>query len=298
MIATKKISSCLWCHSQEIFKQNCRITQTRDFTSDSNQTYKYVRCASCNSLNLIDQPIESELKKIYDAGQYDPYKTKRTVSISETDKRVKSYFNFDRRLKILDYGAGSGDYLYKMSNIFPGSLLYAVDFDVEAAKRRLEDLDVTVISPDQYTNSKHEFDHINISHCLEHLPNPIQVLSKLVSELKTGGILIIRSPVADSFSSRFFQGYWFGLEAPRHFAIPSRKIFEHFLPFNFNISLLRSKYYGSPIIFMRSVNYYIPNNLIFRKVIIKLSELIVSKFSNFACRYELSSKAEFFYKKD
>jgi hypothetical protein len=27
---------------------------------------------------LIDQPIESELKKIYDAGQYDPYKTKRT----------------------------------------------------------------------------------------------------------------------------------------------------------------------------------------------------------------------------
>jgi hypothetical protein len=87
MIATKKISFCLWCHSEEIFKQNCRITQTRDFTSDSNQTYKYVRCASCNSLNLIDQPIESELKKIYDAGQYDPYKTKRTVSISETDKR-------------------------------------------------------------------------------------------------------------------------------------------------------------------------------------------------------------------
>lgn len=298
MIVTKKISSCLWCNFEDISKPRTDIILTRDFNSGSDQIYKYVKCASCNSLNLLEQPIESELIKIYVASAYDPYKSKRKVVANETDKRLSSCLDFNRNLKILDYGAGSGDYLHKMSIMFPGAVLYAVDFDVDGAKRRLSDLDVTVISPIQYMNEAHEFDHINISHCLEHLHNPVQVFNKLADELNTGGILIIRTPVADSVSLKIFQGYWFGLEAPRHFTVPSRKIFEKFLPSNFKLTLLTNKFYDSPVVFMRSVNYCIPKSFIFRELIIKSIKLIVSNFSELAFKYKLSSKAEYFYRKN
>ncbi len=297
MIKTKSVLSCLWCGSQDISNQNSLAIVTRDFTCTSEQRYKYVKCDICNSLNLLDQPIESELKKIYSSTSYDPYITKRNVVINETDKLLSGCLKFSRQLKILDYGAGSGDYLYKMAKIFPGAILYAVDFDTHAAQKRLCDLSVNIISPHQYMSEKYQFDHINISHCLEHLPNPIQVFSKLTNELNESGILIVRTPISDSFSLKFFQGYWFGLEAPRHFTVPSKKIFEELLPSNFALTLLAKKYYDSPIIFMRSFNYCIPNRLPFRKILTKVVKLAVSKFSKLAGRYELSSKAEFFYKK-
>lgn len=244
IIKTKKINLCIWCLKKLHFK---KVIETIDYFNESNQMYRYTRCEFCKSLNLIDQPVAEDISKIYNSA-YEPYGGSRNYILNNSDIFLRKNIRCPQ-ISILDYGSGSGEYLFKMANLFPSAKLYAVDFDVDAARDRLVDLDVLIYSPEDFLKLDKKFDHVNISHCLEHLSNPIEVLAKVVEVTSDSGVIIIRSPISDSFSSKLFKNYWFGLEAPRHFTVPSKKIFEDFIPNKFGLTLVRSMWYGSPVVF-------------------------------------------------
>ena len=66
---------------------------------------------------------------------------------------------------------------------------------------------------------KNEFDFVNMDYFLEHVPDPMKALADANSVLKTGGLLRLVIPNAESLQFNIFGRKWFNIEAPRHFHI-------------------------------------------------------------------------------
>src|SRR5690606_6983610 len=61
-----------------------------------------------------------------------------------------------------------------------------------------------------------QFDAVTMSHVVEHLPEPIEVLQEVRRILKPDGQLIMTTPNTSSIGHRKFGPHWFGIDAPRH----------------------------------------------------------------------------------
>jgi len=116
---------------------------------------------------------------------------------------------------LLDIGCGIGTYAHEMEKL--GWNCAGVEPNpraAEAARRR--GVDVTA-SDFEHTNVPLEsFDAVTLIHVLEHVPDPRTLISKCVSSLVPGGILLVAVPNFDSPGRRFFRADWYPLEVPRH----------------------------------------------------------------------------------
>lgn len=60
------------------------------------------------------------------------------------------------------------------------------------------------------------FDLVTAFHVMEHLPDPLGTLRRMVGWLAPGGLIIVEVPNMAGVGSRLFGRYWSGLELPRH----------------------------------------------------------------------------------
>jgi SAM-dependent methyltransferase len=60
------------------------------------------------------------------------------------------------------------------------------------------------------------FDLVTAFHVLEHVPDPVRVLRRMLEWLAPGGLLVIEVPNAGGLGARLFGRAWSGLELPRH----------------------------------------------------------------------------------
>jgi SAM-dependent methyltransferase len=61
-----------------------------------------------------------------------------------------------------------------------------------------------------------EFDCVTAFHVLEHVPDPLAGLRRMLDWLAPGGLLIVEVPNAGGLGARLFGRAWSGLELPRH----------------------------------------------------------------------------------
>jgi 2-polyprenyl-3-methyl-5-hydroxy-6-metoxy-1,4-benzoquinol methylase len=66
-------------------------------------------------------------------------------------------------------------------------------------------------------------DLIMLHHCFEHVPNPVQTATLIDQRLAPGGRCLLRFPNVDSVEFAHYGGDWWGIHAPRHFQMLSRK---------------------------------------------------------------------------
>jgi 2-polyprenyl-3-methyl-5-hydroxy-6-metoxy-1,4-benzoquinol methylase len=76
-----------------------------------------------------------------------------------------------------------------------------------------------------------EFDVVLLSHVIEHVRDPVAVLTRAATFVAEGGKVVVLTPNTRSLGFRLFGSCWFALEAPRHLMLFDRR----------NLSLLARK---------------------------------------------------------
>ena len=213
-------------------KANTHFEQTIDFQFRTNYKIDYYLCTNFNCRHLFSDP--KQIKNITEL--YTEYTTHTIPSKNVFSKFIEIYIYFievffsaksiiqDKKrilplkinhdASILDYGCGSGEFLWILQRK-KWKNLTGFDFDnkaLDAAKSR--EVNCTLTSD---FNKLNTYDVINLNHVIEHIPDVNELIDSIKTIKKINGIIIIRTPNSASLCSIFFGQFWRGLESPRHF---------------------------------------------------------------------------------
>jgi len=173
--------------------------------------------------------------------------------------------------KLLDIGAGTGDFLVTAKN--SGWQIIGMEPN-EKAKAIAEKKGVEFVN-DFKELPNQSFDVITMWHVLEHVPNLDEYLAELKRLIKPNGTIIIAVPNFKSFDASYYGKYWAAYDVPRHlwhFSKTSiQKLFEKqnmnvakVLPMKFDsyyVSLLSEKYKTGKMNFVRAFFVGLKSNL-------------------------------------
>ena len=125
--------------------------------------------------------------------------------------------------KLLDVGCGSGVRLAQLQAL--GWEVQGQEVDPEAVRHAREDSGVVVHlgALEDIKFAKDSFDCVTLNHVVEHVPDPIRLITECRRILRSNGVLVIVTPNASSFAHKHFGPFWRGLEPPRHIRLFSPK---------------------------------------------------------------------------
>ncbi len=116
--------------------------------------------------------------------------------------------------RLLDIGCGNGEFL-RFANSF-GWDVVGLDLDEKAAaEARSGGLDVRTGGVD-ILGSGEKFDFISLSHVIEHVYDPVELIQTCYTLLNDGGTLWLETPNIESIGYALYKSSWRGLEPPRH----------------------------------------------------------------------------------
>ena len=115
--------------------------------------------------------------------------------VCDAERRVKECLRFVAGKRILDFGCGAGDFL-KLVRPYCEDVL-----GVELQKSFITSLEREGVRcvEDVAEVEDHSLDVIVSFHVIEHLPDPLEVLSVLRKKLRPGGVILIEVPNANDF---------------------------------------------------------------------------------------------------
>lgn|GEM_PF-276248 len=120
--------------------------------------------------------------------------------------------------RLLDVGCGNGDFLIVARDL--GFEASGIDPDPAAvAAARSRGLDMALGGLPGSGSRDASFEHVMLSHVLEHVADPVGALAAARRLLVPGGRLWLSLPNACSDGLKRFGPHWRGLEPPRHFAL-------------------------------------------------------------------------------
>ncbi len=128
------------------------------------------------------------------------------------------YIPYVQNGKFLDVGCGNGSSMQTMKDM--GWNVTGLDFDENAvAAAKESNLEVFVGDVFSQKFADNSFDAILMSHVIEHVPNPKEVIQECHRILKKNGTLSIITPNTNSRGHKEFKSFWRGLETPQHLQI-------------------------------------------------------------------------------
>ncbi|MDR1757209.1 MAG: class I SAM-dependent methyltransferase [Culturomica sp.] len=248
---TAEVYLCKICDSSDT-----EIVFVNEKMFGTEKPFKYIKCSACGCLQLAENI--SDMSEFY-ASDYYSFSRRQSftgkiksffedhllkhVALSKmgiTDPigriaaRFKEYYEYyftwisklhlNKESQILDVGCGSGILLKRLSLLGYKNLHGAdpfiekdiVERNYKVDKKSLYDL-------------TGEYDLIMLHHSFEHMDLPHEVLECLKKRLKSGGTVLIRIPVIDSYAFEEYGMDWFQLDAPRHLFLHTRKSIEYLL---------------------------------------------------------------------
>ncbi len=225
---------CLICESPNITKIFDTVNTHGRHTLDKSKKFAIHRCNNCGVIFVGGVIINDEYFSMYYPSDYYASPTrnglvnqilellgKTLIGFKEIDilKHFKSLNN--AKIKILDIGCGSGEFLANISSrVFEK---YGLEINPQGAARcRQRNIRVFNKELKEVGFEPDSFDVITMWHVLEHLDNPADLLLEARRILKTNGILIIATPNTDSLGFRYGRKNWFHLDSPRHLILYNR----------------------------------------------------------------------------
>ena len=185
----------------------------------TSRPYSVVICTNCS--NGITSPAvdKLELNQIYSETYLYPV---HLLALGEKKYRARSMAKFVKQNspakthpKVLEVGCMFGYLLQELEDEYK---VKGIDIGRDAVKYcRNHGLDVDDTSIENFiSNSNEQFDIIILSHVLEHLLKPDEVLLDLQNHLNPGGNIYILVPNYKSISPKIFGKYWGWWQVPVH----------------------------------------------------------------------------------
>jgi 2-polyprenyl-3-methyl-5-hydroxy-6-metoxy-1,4-benzoquinol methylase len=200
----------------------CRVCQGQEMeTRLVVRSWTLLRCVQCGFQQIAERPTEVQLREIYSRGYFEKEKYRDQATLSR---------EFDRRLAllrkhcvmnkpvILEFGCASGEFIQHAGaaldcwgfDVSPDAIAIAKEAMPEHADRFASG------SFNERLYPQNSFDAIVLWDVIEHVWDPIEVLSNVLPLLKPGGIVVLSTPDASSVPARLFGRYWAFMTPPEH----------------------------------------------------------------------------------
>ncbi len=216
---------------KQIFENNSTF-ETYERCKDylvSGEEFELLLDDNLDLLMTSPKPKTEDLGRYYESEDYISHTDSKKTPIDFVYQEVKKYalkqklklvnsFNSEEK-KILDIGAGTGDFLKTCFE--DGWNVYGVEPSekaIEIAKGKID--------KGQFFNSVEElkkeegvflgFDVITMWHVLEHVPNLDETIFNLKKLLKPGGTLVVAVPNFKSYDATYYKSFWAAYDVPRH----------------------------------------------------------------------------------
>ncbi len=240
--------------------------------SVSKETFELYYDETLDMLITHPQPSLENLGKYYDSEDYISHTDNKRSLFEKLYHFIKSIalnnkLNLINSLqpnkgKILDIGAGTGDFLsvaksngWQTIGVEPSDRAKSI-----AINKGVSFVDETSELED------HSFDVISMWHVLEHVPDLDKQIKELKRLLKPTGTLIIAVPNFKSFDAKHYEKFWAAFDVPIHFWHFSKTAIkllfekeemklEKVLPMKFDsfyVSLLSEKYKSGKMNFIKA----------------------------------------------
>jgi SAM-dependent methyltransferase len=193
---------------QDIFDAN-RAKSSHGVVRKMRQAVK--RAYIADRLHYSDRQIAGREKMLSLLAYLDP--TRR----ADTDFPLK-YLPIENRGRLLDLGCGSGELLRTMGQF--GWYAEGVEVDPAAAlAARSKGCKVRIGALHEQKFLEESFDAVVMSHVIEHLHHPLELVKEVRRILKCGRRLVIATPNAGSLGHRMLGSKWPFLDPPRHLQV-------------------------------------------------------------------------------
>lgn len=256
----ERVYFCPYCYNKD---SNKEVSGVKDYFFEIwDGEFDFLRCLNCNALWMASRPQDKYVELAYE-DYYTHDQTNRddsrnanifkntlrdgyvrnqygrkhgfldsfcaaayqALSPNLVDTRISYRFAPRAPCSILDFGCGGGHFLRKMRSL--GNEVVGIDFDRVVIERLQEEgIEAFLIAELDWLLDNYRFDLIALGHVIEHIPNPGETIAKLAASLNEDGLIYIEAPNASATGLEIFGKYWRGLEAPRHFGVPSLKSLE------------------------------------------------------------------------
>ena len=164
-------------------------------------------CRACECVQkLVDKEWLSEIERIYgnysiyyqsdgvEQAVFDPGSGQSALRSARLLEALASHVKLPETGRLLDVGCGKGALLRAFSNFAPSWTLAGAELS-DKTREVVESIAgveaLYVGAPEQIPGS---YDIVTMIHMLEHIPGPVEYLSRLRDRLKPGGLLVIEVP--------------------------------------------------------------------------------------------------------
>lgn len=177
--------------------------------------YDLVRCRSCSLVWVANPPSPDEMHSHYGT-VYDQAVSTAGESLSRFEWRRKQLARYKQSGAVLDIGCSSGSFLHCMKQA--GWDVSGIEMSTASAREAEQRCGAKVFVGDilDAPLAPGSFDAITGFHVMEHMYHPREVMERICSWLKPGGVFYMMVPNIDSAAARVFSTHWFALELPRH----------------------------------------------------------------------------------
>jgi ubiquinone/menaquinone biosynthesis C-methylase UbiE len=261
------------------FQNNIFFQKVKDY-SVSKEIFELHHNPEYDLLITFPKPSLEQLPSYYESEDYISHtdgkrslfeKVYHFIKSIAVKNKVKLINAKSEKGKLLDIGAGTGDFLVAAKN--DGWQTLGIEPNVKA---KTIAINKGVYFADNLSDlESYSFDVITLWHVLEHVPNLEEYLKELKRLLKPSGKIIIAVPNFKSFDANFYGRHWAAYDVPRHiwhfsktsidklFAEKQMKLVE-VLPMKldgFYVSLLSEKYKTGSMNFVRAFFVGLKSNL-------------------------------------
>jgi 2-polyprenyl-3-methyl-5-hydroxy-6-metoxy-1,4-benzoquinol methylase len=200
------------------------ITKHADLLLGGDRMYSMHECGGCGAVYQHPRPTSAAMGTFYPA-EYEPYT--RGVHTEHWLRQLDRRYGLRKRCHtvtrhmsggcLLDVGCATGSFLSEMKRQ-PGWTVMGIEPSPVAARYVRDQVGVDVVQGvlNEAPFAPASFDAITMWDVLEHVYDPLTVLSQVARLLKPGGVFVVNHPNLDSIDRRLFGAFWAGYELPRH----------------------------------------------------------------------------------